>query len=523
MKKILLRLFCLSITILLVLSACDSKKTPTQAPDVSEVLPTNLPETETPLLESTPTLEPVNLAGPPIEVGSTALYVDGSIIVAVPAGEFIMGHGSDDNPEHIVYLDDFWIYRAPVTNQQYTFCVESGACEPPDLNLNESYDDPLRANDPVTGVNWEQGAEYCEFVHARYPTEAEWEKTARGPDGNIYPWGDSAPSCDLLNAADCVRQTTDVTTYPQGASYYEVLDMAGNVFEWVADWYSPIYYGESPAENPLGPETGERRSVRSSGFSTAFFQTELARRLNSKPIDARNDLGFRCVALDPMYFAPYCEQMVIYGSDASGIEPTVGKPNLTNICPNISISQAQWCGKGDTPFTNVQININPSAPITYQVLNCTDMGGGLYLCDQEQLTTICTECTLAVDNAEPQCPLGYHLDGFTCIPDQPFEGRCVPGINYDSERMCCDALPGNLPDGGGSLPPCPAGTYYYNPPGVCAALPGVGTTCKNATIGLPTCEQHGGDDPGGCINPPNCVNPATGRCGQAGLPPCCCP
>ena len=493
-------LLSLGMVLFFVLSACAGQGTQPPATEVPHLEPpaTEAPATEAPVTEAPteppPTLEPISLAGPPMEVGSKFLYVDGSVLVAVPAGEFIMGHGGDDNPEHRVSLDDFWTYRAPVTNQQYAFCVNSGNCALPDLSENTAYGNPYLANDPVVGINWDQAVSYCSFVNARLPTEAEWEKTARGPDGNIYPWGDLAPSCDLLNVAQCVNKTTEVTTYPQGSSFYEALDMAGNVFEWVADWYSPTYYGKAPTENPLGPETGDRRSVRSSGFNAAYFEIESARRFNAKPVDHRNDLGFRCVVEDPLYFAPFCELSMVYGMAANGLDP-LSNPNIQVNCPDLSIGQGQYCGDNNTPLTNVQFSVNPSSTLmTINAGSCIDQGGDLYLCNSTDAISVCADCTMTV-NEDPQCPPGYHLDGLTCVPNQPSQGRCLPGTEYDSANQCCLTQPGGLP---GGSPVCPTGTYYFNPPDGCFTVPGAGTICQNDTVSLKSCTSSGGGgDPGG--------------------------
>ena len=492
----------LGMILFFALSACTGQGKQLPATEVPHL---ESPATEVPATEAltsekptelSPTLEPINLAGPPMEVGSTFLYVDGSILVAVPAGEFIMGHGRDDNPEHKVFLGDFWIYHAPVTNQQYAFCVNSGNCAIPDLRENTTYGNPYRANDPVVGVNWDQAVSYCSFVNARLPTEAEWEKTARGPDGNLYPWGNLAPACDLLNAAQCVNKTTDVTTYPQGSSFYEAFDMAGNVFEWVADWYSPTYYGESPAENPAGPETGDRRSVRSSGFNAAFFETESARRFNAKPVDHRNDLGFRCVVEDPLHFAPFCEQLFVYGRDAGSGSPGAG--NVSIACPSLSISQAEYCGPNDTPLTNIHFSANPSSTlITVNAGSCTDLGGNSYLCDATDAISICADCQLTA-NIDPNCPPGYTQVGNTCVVDQGYPGECLPGFTFDPVTQCCAATTG----AGASFPLCPVGTYFANPPGACVPIPAMGNVCENDTVSLKSCTST--TDGGGC-QPQRCT------------------
>ncbi len=179
--------------IITLLSACVRTSTPAPAP------------TQTPV----PTATPAKVAPPPIEVGASYLYVDGTTLTAVPSGSFIMGDPKGkDNPQHQVTVGDFWIYSTKVTNTQYKFCFDAGYCTSPDSTDNPNFGDPAYANKPVVGVTYDQAASYCGFVHARLPTEAEWEKAARGPDGNIYPWGNAKPTCDLLNFGKCVGNLT---------------------------------------------------------------------------------------------------------------------------------------------------------------------------------------------------------------------------------------------------------------------------------------------------------------------------
>ena len=477
--------------LVLVLSACAPAASPTPTMPPPTEPPATEPPAELPPVEeaSTPTLAPVDFAGPPMEVGSKYTYVDGSILVAVPAGPFIMGHGGADNPEHTVTLSDYWIYRAEVTNGQYARCVQAGQCDPPDLELNTVFSDPLRVNDPARGVNYDGAVAYCTFVHGRLPTEAEWEKMARGPDGATYSWGEAAPSCDLANLADCKGTTTDVGTYPQGRSYYDALDAAGNVFEWVADWYLATYYGESPLEDPFGPETGEKRSVRSSAFNSPFYFAELARRYSSNPTEARADLGFRCVIEDPTYFAPYCEYVTVYGMN-NGVDP-LSDPGISVTCPTLKIDQSQYCGANDTPLTNVQFSYSPAgtqASIDVPPApTCIPAGGDLYTCNAVVSVKICADCELTV-TVNPDCPPGYHLSGNVCLPDNLFPGECLPGVNYDPVAQCCETQA--LTSGAGPL--CPAGTYWYNPPGGCFALPGAPTICKSDIVALKECTSTGG-------------------------------
>jgi len=289
MQRILI-LGILIIFLILAMAGC----APANSEEINPTEPPTQPATETepPTATEPPTTAPalatetavlVPVTGSSMEVGSTYTYVDGTVLVAVPEGEFVMGADGRDNPEHLVTLTDFWIYSTKVTNQQYALCVSLGGCTPPAPNHNLRFKDVEHANDPVAGVSFEQAAAYCSFVNGRLPTEAEWEKAARGPEGNVFPWGDADPSCDLLNYYSCAAGTTSVGNYPEGASYYGSLDMAGNAFEWVADWYDAAYYQNSPKQDPPGPEDGTKKSVRSSGYKTDAKDTAVAIRHSYDP------------------------------------------------------------------------------------------------------------------------------------------------------------------------------------------------------------------------------------------------
>jgi formylglycine-generating enzyme required for sulfatase activity len=150
----------LAILLLVVLAACAPRSTPATV------------QTEAATQAETATLVPINLL-PPVQVSSTFLYWDGTTLVAVPAGQFTMGHGGLDNPVHQVTLSDFWIYSTKVTNQQYALCVKVGGCQPPDAINDLGYADATHANDPVVGVTWENAQVYCALVHGHLPTEAQ--------------------------------------------------------------------------------------------------------------------------------------------------------------------------------------------------------------------------------------------------------------------------------------------------------------------------------------------------------------
>jgi hypothetical protein len=389
-----------------------------------------------------------------MEVGSVYPYVDGSNLLAIPAGEFIMGSGDGegDNPEHGVTLNDYWIYSTKVTNQQYALCVELGHCTSPDLGDNQLYTDTTRANDPVVGVTYNQASDYCNFAQGRLPTEAEWEKAARGPRGSIYPWGNESPTCNLLNFDQCVGGTTNVVDYPEGKSYYGALDMAGNAFEWVADWYGPNYYRNSPQENPLGPDSGTTRSVRSSNFESIASQVEIALRNSEDPEMHRPDLGFRCVVDNPTYFAPFCESPLIFGSATTDASNQDSSPFAS--CPDLDISQAKYCVR-KLPVTNVVFSGPPDAFIDSG--DCIPSGDpSLFVCQSPGEVSIRANCQ--VDGLENlSCPPGFIQQGGSCAADG-IPGACLGGIDYDPTRQCCVSQSGQ--DVTSKIFVCPVGTFY---------------------------------------------------------------
>jgi len=215
-------------------------------------------------------------------------------MVYVPAGEFIMGSDegdSDEQPVHTVYLDAFYIDKTEVTNAQYRKCVEAGACDAPSDTIY--YDDGNYAQRPVVFVNWYQADDYCRWAGKRLPSEAEWEKAARGTDGRTYPWGEGI-DCDHAQYYGCGGGTVPVGSRPKGASPYGVLDMAGNVWEWVADWYGKDYYSRSPGRNPSGSDSGEYRVLRGGSWSSEAYVVRSAYRHWNDPGSRGSGVGFRC-------------------------------------------------------------------------------------------------------------------------------------------------------------------------------------------------------------------------------------
>jgi formylglycine-generating enzyme required for sulfatase activity len=219
-------------------------------------------------------------------------------MVYVPSGNFLMGSGDTDPeayfnelPAHTVYVAAFWIDRTEVTNAQYAKCVDAGACPPP----CDWEDDEYNSNDQlVVCVDWHKAQAYCDWSSARLPTEAEWEKAAQGTDGRIYPWGDEKPDCTKANNSGCLGHTSPVGSYPAGSSPDGALDMAGNAYEWVSDWYDGAYYAVSPVTNPQGPASGQERVRRGGSYLSDPELVRSALRTGQSPDYAYLNYGFRC-------------------------------------------------------------------------------------------------------------------------------------------------------------------------------------------------------------------------------------
>lgn len=222
-------------------------------------------------------------------------------LVFVPAGDFTTGSDrglADEQPVHVVNLDSFYIDKYEVTNKLYKDCVDAGECNPPWQNYffanspnriyfgNSQFD-----NYPVVYVDWNMARAYCQWRGARLSYEAEWEKAARGEDGRTYPWGNEL-DCQKANYQNCVNRTCEVGIFEDGKSPYGAYDMTGNVWEWVADWYSQNYYSNSPRNNPVGPITGQSRVLR--GGAWPRFDMSAFHRSNFGPDYNTFDIGFRC-------------------------------------------------------------------------------------------------------------------------------------------------------------------------------------------------------------------------------------
>ena len=228
---------------------------------------------------------------------------DGAEMVWVQTGEFLMGSndGPDNSrPQRKVYLDGYWIYRHEVTVAQYRkFCEQTGRNMPnaPSWGWEDKH--------PMVHVTWEDAADYAKWAGVSLPTEAQWEKAARGTDARRYPWGNKwDPSKCNLNSEweESPKRTQPVGSYPTGASPYGCMDMAGNVWEWCADFYKADYYNESPSRNPAGPASGSAHAMRGGSwyelndgglFLGSFFCA--SRYVVDFSSYSNLDLGFRCV------------------------------------------------------------------------------------------------------------------------------------------------------------------------------------------------------------------------------------
>lgn len=190
----------------------------------------------------------------------------------------------DELPAHDVWLDAFWIDILEVTNGMYMLCVQDKGCTPPRSWASERRPSYFNNEDfkdyPVVHVTWEQANSYCTWAKRRLPSEAEWERAARGDDFRNYPWGDEPPSEHYANFDRLVNDTSRVGSYTQGASPFGALDMAGNVWEWVADYYAIEYYKISPEKNPTGPEMkpSKLRVIRGGSFQDEGFDLRVSKR-----------------------------------------------------------------------------------------------------------------------------------------------------------------------------------------------------------------------------------------------------
>ena len=209
-------------------------------------------------------------------------------LVYIPSGESWIGSGEWDHEynqneisEHKVYLNSFWISKTEITNSMYAECVGAGVCTyHVSHETNPRFLDPTYADHPVVYVTWQDAMDYCTWVGGRLPTEAEWEKAARGTDKRKYPWKEGYPTEKNVNAGNVIGDTVPVGLYRNGASPYGVLDMVGNVREWVANWYD---------------DEQTVKVLKGGSFEDSYEHMRVADRLFHDPNSAGFNRGFRCM------------------------------------------------------------------------------------------------------------------------------------------------------------------------------------------------------------------------------------
>ena len=288
MKKII-------ATFIFLLTACTSAQiSPVESTSLPSNSPLVTPTSTTEVIH--PTVSPTTEALPANEITPTAEFVnqrtspvDGMPQVYIPAGTFHMGgmdvrRAPNEIPDHDVQLDAYWMDQLEVTNAMFALCMSNGGCAPPHSFKSQRradyFNNPAFKDYPVVYVTWEQANAYCEWAGRRLPTEAEWEHAARGDDFRTFPWGEDKADGTFVNFNMLVGDTSRVGTYPAGASPFGVLDMAGNVAEWVNDFYSFNYSIAGNGVNPTGPETSTNfyRVVRGGSLGDAEINIRVSKR-----------------------------------------------------------------------------------------------------------------------------------------------------------------------------------------------------------------------------------------------------
>ncbi len=399
-------------------------------------------------------------------------WIDGSVLMYVPAGNFTMGTGAANTPQKTVYLDSYWIYQTDVTNKMYAQCIATGSCAPPAQEVGAPvYTNPDYGDYPVVGVTWDMAANYCKWAQAGLPTEAQWEKAARGDSGATYPWGATTPSCSLANYLGCLGHINAVTDYSAGSSPYGLLGMVGDVFQWVNDFYDEHYYDSMPARNPTGPTAGDSRVVRGSSFEADVSVLASGVRHPAAPAYHSGDLGFRCAVAQPKALAPYCQLSAYVPSGQASSAATCQSPVIG--------SQSTYCA-AQVGYATVEIPTGATWSSTTKGYQCSDAvvnGKRILTCsgpdDSSGKVTVCNAACSgapAQTGASVVCDPGYQLDSsthacvYTPVAAQPAAAGCPAGYNLIQRGDVKLCAIGRNQNG-----QCPPATYFDGQYGACVS------------------------------------------------------
>ncbi len=306
-KLFLISLFGLFLSCMIIFSGCTGSKQAvkeaggekTDSSQVSQEIPAETPVTPAAQVQEAP-VTPVS---------------EETNMVLIPAGEFEMGcdKGGDpmEAPVHKVQVDAFNIDKFEVTNADYKKFIDDGGYQKKELWSNEGWAWKEKskitapqyfneskyngAEQPVCGISWYEAEAYANWVGKRLPTEAEWEKAAKGTDGRKFPWGNDYKKGLCNNKDEGIGKPTKIGKYIEGASPYGLLDMAGNVNEWCLDYFGREYYKSSPGNNPKGPDKGKDKVIRGGGFSYDNYYCRTTRRGAYDPTQRSSSIGLRCV------------------------------------------------------------------------------------------------------------------------------------------------------------------------------------------------------------------------------------
>ena len=455
---------------------------------------------------------------------------DVPLLKFIQAGSFLMGSLKDDKsarpdelPQHTIRLPGYWIYTYEVTNKMFAACVADGKCSAPataDTGPKSYYGNSKYNQFPVVGITWDQANQFCKANAAHLPSEAEWEKAARGFYGYLYPWGKDQPVCTKANYLDCVKDITKSGVNLEGQSQFEVIDMAGNVREWTNDWYQADYYKTSPLFMPSGPEKGDLKVVRGGGYLDTISDIRSAVRLAYDPLENFEDVGFRCVP-DGLAQASMCLAEYRPGCQSGSDQPDGGctPGNLDNKV-GVDVS----CSKNGTGTVTVHAPVGYSYDVTVDGnhVPCSSNGSKL-VCDTalpaEGETISVKVCNVGptafnipnLGNAMGCSTFSLLVPAVVTVLENnssyfignfpsnvKIVAQCPTNYTWDPNKKSCvlDDKPIEIPTGSEQF--CPTGYAYLSDLGCCVpATPGQCPEGQYATMGSLDCAFY---QDNGCPN-----------------------